>query len=175
MIKKHFWTVLPASLVLHLKELRLSPLGIVPQHKQQLRIICNCTFFGINQDTTPKAPQEAMKFRKTLPRLLQTLAFSNPKYGPFCVAKYDTSDGFCRLQLSCNSILPLGLLLPTSPGEAPPVTLPLVVTMGWTKAPPSFCSTTETVTNLANWSLAMGRHLSLTDWSNVLIPLLQKK
>ena len=82
-----------------------------------------------------------------------------PKCGPVYVAKYDLSDGFYWLQLSLDSILPLAALLPTPPGEDPLVALPLVVTMGWTKAPPSFCTTTKTATNLENWSLSREEEL----------------
>ena len=56
MIKKCFWTVLLASLVLHHKELRLTPFGVLPQHKQQPHVICNYAFFSVNQDTMPMAP-----------------------------------------------------------------------------------------------------------------------
>ena len=87
MIKKRFWTALPTSLVLHHKELRLSPLGVAPQHKQQPQVTCNHTFFGVNQDTVPMAPPEAMQFGKMLPRQLQALAFANPKYNPVYLAK----------------------------------------------------------------------------------------
>ena len=31
-VRKRFWVILPARLVRHLKKLRLSPLGVVPQH-----------------------------------------------------------------------------------------------------------------------------------------------
>jgi hypothetical protein len=31
MIKKGYWTILPASSIMHLAHLRLSPLGVVPQ------------------------------------------------------------------------------------------------------------------------------------------------
>ena len=55
--------------------------------------------------------------------------------------------------------LSLGTLLPTPPGEAPLVALPLAVSMGWTEAPPSFCAITKTATDLANWSLALGEPL----------------
>ena len=37
--------------------------------------------------------------------------------------------------------------------------LPLVVTMGWTEAPLSFCTNTETATNWANWSLSREEQL----------------
>ena len=74
-IKKRFCTVLPASRVLHHKKLRLSPLGVAPQHEQQPQVVCDHTFFGVNQDTTPTAPPEAMQFSKMPPGLLQPFAF----------------------------------------------------------------------------------------------------
>ena len=135
MIKKHFWTVLPASLVLHHKELKLSPLGVVPQHERCPCVICNYTFFGANQDTTPTEPLEVMQFGKMLPRLLQALAYANPKYGPIYAAKCILLDSFHRLQQSLDSILPLAVLLLTPPGEDPLEALPLVVPMGWTYPP----------------------------------------
>ena len=78
----------------HTVELRLSPLGVAPQHKQWPQVICDYTFFGVNQDTTPMTPPEAMLFGKTLPRLLQALAFANLMCGPIHLAKYDLSDRF---------------------------------------------------------------------------------
>ena len=81
-------------------------------------------FFGVNQDTAPMAPLETMQFGKTLPMLLQALAYANPVFGPVYMAMYDLSDSFCRLQLSLDSILPLAVLLPTSQGEQPLVALP---------------------------------------------------
>ena len=105
------------------------------------------------------APPEAMQFGKTLHGLLQGLAYANSVFGPVYVAKCDLSNGFYWLQLSLDSILPLAVLPPTFLGEEPLVALPLAVTMGWTDAPSSFTGTTETVTDLANWSLATGETL----------------
>ena len=98
-----------------------------------------------------------MQFGKTLPRLLQALAYANLKYGPVCVAKYNLSDGFYQLQLSLDSIVPLAVLLPTPPGEDLLVAPPLVVTIGWTEAPSSFCATTETATNFGKLVIVQGR------------------
>ena len=158
-VKKRFWVVLPAQLLMNFKELRLSPLGVVPQHERRPRIICDYTFYGVNQDTSPYAPPEAMQFGRTLKRVLQQLANANPAHGPVYMAKYDMSDGFYRLQLAMNAILPLAVMLPTMEHEDPLVALPLVVTMGWTEAPPSFSTTTETSTDLANWTLAKGTYV----------------
>ena len=84
LVHKQFWVVLPVDEVLELEELRLSPLGAVPQHKQQPRVICDYTYCGVNQDTEPTAPPKAMQFGHAPPRILFQLANSDPAYGPVC-------------------------------------------------------------------------------------------
>ena len=46
----------------------------------------------------------------------------------------------------------LTVMLATYEGEEPMVDIPLVLTMGWTESPPTFCSASETITDLANAS-----------------------
>jgi hypothetical protein len=57
-------------LVKHLRGLRLSSLGSVPQHGRRSRLIVNLSFYGINVDTVKLAPHEAMQFGRALDRLL---------------------------------------------------------------------------------------------------------
>ena len=153
-VKKRYWIVLPASDVTQLPDLRLSPLGVVPQAERRPRLICDYTFYGVNQDTEPEAPPEAMQFGKALTRILWALSCANPCYGPVSLAKFDLSDGFYRIQLRWQAIPSLGVLLPQAPDEIPLVALPLVLPMGWTESPPAFCAATETVADLANATLA---------------------
>jgi hypothetical protein len=40
------------------------------------------TYNTVNQGTIPLAPPEAMQFGACLQRLLQRLAYANPKHGP---------------------------------------------------------------------------------------------
>ena len=152
-VRKRFWVILPARLVRHLKKLRLSPLGVVPQHERRPRLICDYTFYGVNQDTVPLAPAEAMQFGYALLRILWILALANPIFGPVHMSKNDIKDGFYRLRLSPESILAMGLLLPLWDNEEPLVAFPLVLPMGWTESPPSFSAATETIADLANHSL----------------------
>lgn len=70
MIRKGQWTLLPARLVINNPELMLSPIGVVPQRDRRARTICDYTYFNVNADTRPLAPQEAMQFGRALPRLL---------------------------------------------------------------------------------------------------------
>ena len=66
MIEKQQWTILPASLILNVLGLRLSPLGLVPQASRRDWTISDYSFSGVNADTVPLAPKEAMQNRPWL-------------------------------------------------------------------------------------------------------------
>ena len=85
--QKGFWTVLPYEAVRelsrvpgfkHLRSLRVSPLGCVPQHDRHPRLIVDLSFYGINADTVKLAPHEAMQFGRALERLLFCIRHANP-------------------------------------------------------------------------------------------------
>jgi hypothetical protein len=149
-IEKGFWTVLPFDLVKQFPNLRLSPLGVVPQRERRPRLIVDLSFYGVNADTVRQAPPEAMQFGRTLERLLATIRHADPAYGPVQIIKVDIADGFYRVGLVPDSAPGLGVILPRSPGEPYLVAIPLVLPMGWVESPPQFCAVTETAADLAN-------------------------
>jgi hypothetical protein len=149
-IEKGFWTVLPFELIKDLPNLRLSPLGVVPQRDRRPRLIVDLSFYGVNADTVKQAPPEAMQFGRTLERLLTTIRHADPAYGPVHIIKVDIADGFYRVALVPDSAPGLGVILPRSPGEPHLVAIPLVLPMGWVESPPQFCAVTETAADLAN-------------------------
>ena len=51
MMQKGQWILLPYALVKDLPNLRLSPLGVVPQRDRHPRVIVDYTYNGINEDT----------------------------------------------------------------------------------------------------------------------------
>ena len=155
-INKKFWVVLPAQDIIHLKELRLSPLGVVPQNERRPRLICDYTYFDVNADITSSAHPEAMQFGHALRRVLGKLARANPRYGPVRMAKFDLSDGYYRIQLDCNAVAPLGVILPKAENEAPLIALPLTLPMGRTESPAYFCAATETIADLSNAKISSG-------------------
>jgi hypothetical protein len=61
-LQKRFWTILPYRLLRHLPNLRLSPLGVVPQRDRRPRLIVDLSYYFVNQECTPVAPKEAMQF-----------------------------------------------------------------------------------------------------------------
>jgi hypothetical protein len=57
MIQKKQWILLSASLVMTEEELRLSPLGFLPQREWRPRSIIDYMFYLINEDTVVIPPQ----------------------------------------------------------------------------------------------------------------------
>ena len=151
--KKGYWMLLPYELVKDLPELRISPLGVVPQRERRPRVIVDYSFYDVNRDTVKLAPQESMQFGKTLSRMLQGLAKANPIHGDCYIYKVDVSDGFYRVWLCTSSVAKLGVVLPRIPGQPDLVAFPLVLPMGWTESPPYFSVLTETVCDLTNRDL----------------------
>jgi hypothetical protein len=66
MIRKGQCTLLPARLVLNELQLRLIPLGVVPQRNRQPQTISDYSFFGVSHETLALAPEEFMQFGKAL-------------------------------------------------------------------------------------------------------------
>ena len=157
MMQRGQWVLLPYALVKHLPNLRLSPLGVVPQRDRRPRVIVDYTFNGINADTLRLAPTEAMQFGKALQRILQAILHADPRFGPVYLIKVDIANGFYRVWLNTADIPKLGVVFPTLPDSEPLVAFPLVLPMGWTESPPYFCAATETAMDLANQAAEWGR------------------
>ena len=148
-----YWVVLPYDVVADWPDLRISPLGVVPQRDRRPRLIVDYTFSGVNDDTLQWAPREAMQFGRALQRVFATLVHADPRYGPVHMAKIDVADGFYRVWVQLADVPKLGVILPTSPSSAPLIAFPLALPMGWVESPPYFSVITETACDLANQML----------------------
>ena len=153
MIKKGQWIVIPFSLAKELSNLRLSPPGVVPQRDRRPRWIVDYSWYNVNQDTLPLAPNEAMQFGHALDRFFRELLLADPLQGPTFMIKLDIADGFYRIALSPKDIPKLGVVFPTRNSSEKLVALPLVLPMGWKNSPPIFSSATETIADIANTNL----------------------
>lgn len=150
MVHRGQWMVLPYDLVKNIPNLRISPLGVVPQHDRRPRTIVDYSFYGINDDTIPLAPHESMQFGRALDRVLHEIVHADPRHGPVHMIKVDVADGFYRLWAAPQDIPTLGVAFPPGPDGAALVAFPLTLPMGWLESPPLFCTMTETITDLAN-------------------------
>jgi hypothetical protein len=132
--------------------LRLSPLGVVPQRDRRQRTICDYSLFFVNLDTIPLAPQESMQFGRALYRILQQILDADPRLGSVHLSKIDIADGFYRIWINAEDVPKLGIMFPGEDGEQL-VGFPLVLPMGWMQSPPLFTAATEMVADLANQQL----------------------
>ena len=62
MIEAAQWLLLPADLALQLPNLRVSPMGVVPQQSRQPRTIVDYTWAGINAETLDWHPVRYFSF-----------------------------------------------------------------------------------------------------------------
>jgi hypothetical protein len=148
--EKSFWTVLPLDIAKQIPNLRLSPLGCVPQRDRRPRLINDLSFYAINQQTICMAPPDAMQFGRALERVLHKIKYADPRHGPVYLCKIDIADGFYRVDLEGASAPTLAVILPYKDGEEPLVAIPLSLPMGWVESPPYFCAVTETIADIAN-------------------------
>jgi hypothetical protein len=157
-VLKGQWVVLPFKVVQQLpqevqRQLRISPMGVVPQRERRPRVIVDYSFFGINSETAILAPREAMQFGKALDRILRMIVEANPAHGHVYLLKIDIADGFYRIWINSDDIPSLAVSLPPMHGNEPLLALPLVLPMGWTESPPYFTVATETVADITNQRL----------------------
>ena len=153
-IERSFWAVLPYRLVRTLPNLQLSPAAVKDERDRKPRLLCDHSWYPVNDTTLTHAPLEAMQFGGALPRVLRAVRHANPRYGPTRLAKHDIKDGFYRMFLRARDCLRLGIVLPRYADEEPLVAIPMSCTMGWTMSPPTFSVMSETVTDLANAKFA---------------------
>eukprot|EP00980_Cylindrotheca_fusiformis_P030443 scaffold24817_cov211-Cylindrotheca_fusiformis.AAC.1 len=119
MVDSATWMVLPYSEVAQLPNLRISPMGVVPQHERRPRPIVDYSYSGLNSETVPLMPRESMQFGRALERLITQVVYSNPSFGPVNFIKIDIKDGFYRIWLRLEDIPKLGVAIPSAPGEPP--------------------------------------------------------
>lgn len=150
MVGKGQWIVLPWEVVKHLKNLRLSPIGIVPQRDRRPRIIVDYSYYLVNLETLELTAHEAMQFGTALKRIIRKVLNADPRHGPVFFAKLDVKDGFYRVHVNVNDIPHLGVVLPPDADGTDRVAFPLTLPMGWVNSPPLFCAVTETIADITN-------------------------
>ena len=101
--------------------LRVSPLGVVPQRDRRPRLIVDYSFSGLlNAETLSWAPRdESMQFGRALQMIFTKILKADPRYGAVHMAKIDVVDGFYRVWVRLDDVSKLSVALPTTPGSPP--------------------------------------------------------
>ena len=136
------------------KNLKISPVAVVPQVDRRGRIILDLSFpvwqmdergmativqESVNDTTVLTAPTGPVKeIGKVLPRLLRFMTEVPPEKW-ILFSKLDISDGFWRLTVKSKDDYNFLYVLPQKPGEPTQIVVPSAMQMGWNESPPYFC------------------------------------
>jgi len=154
------------------KNLKISPVAVVPQVGRRGRSILDLSFpvyqevdgvmtiiqNSVNDTTEIKAPTIPVKeIGKVLHRLLHFMKIT--RAGKWILfSKLDISDGFWRLVVRKEDSFNFAFVLPQLPGQPTRIVVPSAVQMGWVESPSYFCAVTETARDIT-------QHLIDTDAS----------
>ena len=161
MVERVTWMVLPYHRLRERPNLRISPMGVVPQHERRPRPIVDYSFSYVNHDTVPLSPPEAMQFGRALERLLSQIVHSNPRFGPVRFIKV----------AHCGRLLPrlappggcpqAGCCRPSLPTRATPSGHPPILAHGLDTIPPLLLCGHRTIADVANLHLHKRRRPAL--------------
>jgi hypothetical protein len=156
------------------KNLKVSPLAVVPQRDRRGRMILDLSFAvrrgqggrgrkrsradeiilqaSVNDTTVRQAPEGPVKeLGNVLPRILDFMA-SVPAKEHIHFSKMDLADGYWRMVVEPEARWNFAYVMPCPPGEPIQLVIPSALQMGWNESPAYFCATTETARDVAqNW------------------------
>ena len=87
----------PLITVRHLPRLCLPPLVAIPQQDRKHRLIYDFSWSGLNEAVTQVSQKEAMRFGKSLYRVIGCILAAPPKVGPDFLNKVDLADAYMRI------------------------------------------------------------------------------
>jgi hypothetical protein len=140
------------------KNLKISPIAVVPQRDRRGRIILDLSFpvypqdkkdrqplqAGVNETTTKLAPQEPVQEIGQVFRRLLDLINGAEAGEVVMLAKIDLSDGFWRMIVQEDQQWNFAYVMPDPPGHPVRIVVPSALQMGWAESPAYFCAATET-------------------------------
>jgi hypothetical protein len=141
------------------EQLKISPLAMIPHKSRQFRAILDLSFRlklktgetipSVNESTTLEAPAGAIdQMGHALQRIIHAFAEADPDAKIF-MAKFDTKDGFWRLDCQEGEEWNFAYVLPQEEGEPVRLVVPTSLQMGWVESPPYFCAASETARDVA--------------------------
>jgi hypothetical protein len=161
------------------KNLKVSPLAVVPQRNRRGRMILDLSFAvrrgrtrgrkrsqrdeiilqeSVNDSTARLAPDKPVKeLGNVLPRILDFMAHV-PADEHIHFSKMDLADGYWRMIVEHESRWNFAYVMPSPPGTPIRLVIPSALQMGWNESPAYFCCATETIRDVAQSWIDTGTH-----------------
>jgi hypothetical protein len=163
------------------KNLKVSPLAVVPQRDRRGRMILDLSFAvrrrpqqrgrkrsrdhevilqpSVNDTTVRLAPEGPVKeLGNVLPRILAFMS-SVPPEEHIHFSKMDLADGYWRMVVEPEARWNFAYVMPSAAGDPVRLVIPRALQMGWNESPAYFCATTETARDVAQSWIDSDTHL----------------
>ncbi len=142
------------------KELKISPIAMIPHKSQKFRTILDLSFSlwledgsrvpSGNANTVKTAPAGSIdQIGHSLARIIHAFA-STAEDEKVMMAKWDIKDGFWRLDCREGEEWNFGYVLPSLEKATTTLVIPNSLQMGWVESPPYFCAASETARDVAS-------------------------
>ena len=140
------------------KQLKISPLAMVPHKSRLFRAILDLSFSlkmsthqipSVNESTEKTSPNGTLDQMGTvLPRVIAAVA-QTAEGEVVYFAKYDIKDGFWRLECEEGAKYNFAYVMPQEEGQPIKLVVPTSLQMGWTESPSYFNTASETARDVA--------------------------
>ena len=138
----------PVSL-LPLPQLWLSPLAVILQRVRKPRLMYDFSWSGLNKVVPQVSHKEAMRFGKSLYRVIYCNVAAPSELGPTFLNKLDLVDAYMRIWVRLEEIPSVAfLVLKATPEKDQLVGFHLSIPMGYVYSSAFLCTTTETFKDL---------------------------
>ena len=107
----------PLQAVRHLPRLWLSPIAAILQRGRRPCLIHYFAWSGLNEAFTQVAHKEAMRFGKSLYRVINCILAAPPKLGPTFLNKVDLADVYMLIWVRLKDIPSVSFLVPKATPE----------------------------------------------------------
>ncbi len=135
------------------KELKILPIAAIPHKSKAFRLILDLSFSlrledgttipSVNSTTIKTGPKEAVdQIGHSLSRIIHAFAEASNDDKIF-MAKYNTKDGFWRMDCHEGEEWNFCYVLPQPPGKPVQLVIPTSLQMGWIESPAFFGAATE--------------------------------
>ena len=149
-------TVFPFEVVNFLKKLWLLPVAVITQVGRRPQLIYDFTWRRLNKTSKFLSPMEVMRFRGALQRILKQVLAADPRLGPVYLSKVDLADAYMRFWVRMEDVQSVAfLILKKNTSNIQLVVFHILLPIGYIDSAPYFCMATDTVTDLANKTIAL--------------------
>ena len=139
-------SLFPLRAVRHLPQPCLSLLAAIPKRGRKSCLVYDFSWSGINEEVTKVSYKKAVRFNKSLYRVVDCILAAPPKLGPTFLNKVNLADAYTHIWVHLKDIPLVAFLVPKYTLEKDQLVMfHFSISMGYVESAAFFYATTKTV------------------------------